>query len=157
MDKRRALYGAVHGYKPGTDSLAAAMVPPMSATTLRHKVMPNDLKQFLSPEEGIQVQQITGDHGALQVEARELGYVLLRRPVLSSGPLSLTKANDAIKEFSEFLSAATAGLAGGAITGNRLRQIEAECLEAIAAIQDLMAHIQGLHEAGQPTSGRGAV
>lgn len=155
MDKTRALYRAVHGYAHGTEAMAAAMVPPMSAVTLRHKVNPNDVKQFPSPEESIQIQQISGDHGALQVEARELGYVLLKMPVLATAPQSIAKANAAIKEFSDFLSQATAGLADGRIKDNERKAIESECLEAIAAIQDLMAHIVGLHEAGKPVYERG--
>jgi len=155
MDKTRALYRAVHGYPLGTEALAAAMVPSMSAVTLRHKASPTDVKQFFSPEEGIQIQRITGDHGAVQVEAQDLGYILLKRPELHSGALCIEQVNVTVKEFSDYLAATTGALADGRITGNERSEVEAQCAEAISAIQDLLAMVQGMHEAAKPASERG--
>lgn len=155
MDKTRALYAAVHGFGLGTEALAAAMVPPLSATTLRHKVNPTDTKQFTSPEEGIQIQQITGDHGALQVEARELGYVLLKSPSAGAAARSVEQVTQTVREFSEFVTEATSGLTGPRPTGTKMRCIERECTEAIAAIQDLMLTVRRVHESALPASERG--
>lgn len=155
MDKTRALYAAVHGYGLGTEALAAAMVPPLSAVTLRHKVNPNDGKQFPSPEEAIQIQQITGNHGALQVEARELGYVLLKSPAHGLAQRSFEQVNETVREFSEFLHEATSGLTGPVPTGNMMAKIEREGMEAIAAIQDLLLMVRQVHEAAMPATERG--
>lgn len=155
MDKTRAFHAAVRSFALGTDALAAAMG--ISTTTLNHKANPHDAKQFFSPEEGIELQQLTGNHGAVQVEAAALGYVLIKRPDLGAeGSLSFERVNTTVREFSEFLASSTSALADGAITGNELRRVEAECTEAIAAVQDLLALIRSMHEQGRPAAERGA-
>lgn len=156
MDKTRALYRAVHGYPLGTEALAAAMVPSMSAVTLRHKANPTDAKQFFSPEEAIQVQQISGDCGALQVEAQALGFILLKRPAVEDGSRCFEQLNRSVQEFSEYLAAVTDALADGVITQRERNRVEAEVAGAIAAMQDLVALVQSKHEAGKPAHERGA-
>jgi len=148
MDKTRAYYRAVHRFALGTDSLAAAMG--MKRTTLLHKANPHDTGQFFSPEEGIQLQQLTADHGGLVVEATELGYVLFKRPQLDGGDVCARAVNNTVREFSEFLGTVTEVLADGSVTANELAQVDAECIEAMAAISDLQARIAALHEAAKP-------
>lgn len=156
MDKTRALYRAVHGFTLGTRSLAAAMVPCMGKSTLLHKACPTDRSQFFSPEEAIQVQQITGDHGGLQVEAQQLGYILLKRPPMDvEGTRSYEQVSLTVQQFSEYLTATTGALADGRITQRERDQVEAECAGAITAIQDLVGMIQAMHEACKPASERG--
>jgi hypothetical protein len=61
-----------------------------------------------------------------------------------------------VKEFSDFLASSTSALADGVVTGNERRRVEAECTEAIAALQDLLVLVQAMHERGKPASERGA-
>lgn len=154
MDKTRALHAAVRGFALGTEALAAALG--LSPTTLNHKANPADVRQFFSPEEAIELQRVTGNHGGLQVEAAALGYVLLRRPEVLPCSQSFERVNTTVKEFSDFLASSTAALADGVVTGNECRRVEAECTEAIAALQDLLVLVQAVHEQGKPASERGA-
>ncbi len=154
MDTTRALKRAVDQYPGGTAALAALM--DMSPTTLRHKANPHDSKQFFSPEEALQLQLETGDHGALQVDAAVLGYVLLRNPAALSTDEAAQLINGTVREFSEFLTECTSTLADGRVTANELRAVDDELASAIAQMQAMRAHLAGLHQAGKPAAERGA-
>lgn len=148
MDKTRAFHQLVHSYPLGTAALAAAMG--MSPTTLAHKVNPADSRQFLSPEEGIRLQEICSSTAPAVVECERLGLLTFKRPADGVEPMCARQVNKTVQAFSEFLAQATEALADGTVTANELAKAQAECLDAIGAIQDLLAAITALHERGVP-------
>ena len=77
MDITIALQRAVRSFEHGTPALAARLG--ISQTSLLHKVSPTYPTAHCSPEEAVEIMQVTGDHGALHAMAGPLGYVLLRR------------------------------------------------------------------------------
>lgn len=148
MDKTRAFHQLVHSYPLGTAALAAAMG--MSATTLLHKANPADVRQFFSPEEGLRLQEVCGSVAPAVVECERLGLLTFKRPSAQVEPMCARQVNKTVQEFSEFLAKATEALADGAVTANELAHAQAECLDAIGAIQDLLAALTTLHERGVP-------
>lgn len=156
MDITLALQRAVRAYPHGTQALAAAMG--MSATTLNHKTSPTYPTQFCSPEEMLQLMEITGDDGALHALAHARHCVLVPLPQRgeAGGDETLTALLlDAVREFAEATEAVTKAVqeksAGKReIKANELATIESEGTQAIAAIQQLMAWAARAHEDTKP-------
>lgn len=149
MDITRALYRAVHGYPKGTEALAACLAMPR--TSLLHKVNPQYPGAHCSPEEALQIQIETGDHGAHHAAGELLGYIHLPAPrdVVRSDETALALAAS-VREFGEFVTRVAADLGDGRCTGNELASIEREGAEAIAAIHVLMRIAAAMHRAGVP-------
>ena len=152
MDITRALYRAVHGYPKGTEALAACLAMPR--TSLLHKVNPQYPGAHCSPEEAVQIQLETGDHGAHHAQGALLGYIHLPAPQAGEGGDETARAlADTVREFGEFVSRTAADLADGVCTANELGAIEREGAEALAAMQRLIALAQRIHSAGRPGGG----
>lgn len=153
MDLTIALQRAVRGFEHGTAALAARMG--LQLTSLYHKVSPTYPTSHCSPEEMLEIMQITGDHGALQALAGNLGYVLLPAPDLAADtPCTLALAQS-VQEFGEFAAESARGLADGRISDNELARIEREGAQALAAIQELMRVAARVHQAGKPDAPAG--
>lgn len=149
MDMTIALQRAVQGFALGTAALAARLG--MSVTSLNHKVSPTYPGAHCSPEEALQIMQVTGDHGALHVQAQLLGYVLLPVPEVGApGSQAAQVLATSVREFGEFIARVAADLADGRCTANELADIQREGAEAQHAMQQLLALAQQIHRAGQP-------
>ena len=149
MDITRALQAAVRSYSNGTASLAAAMG--LSATTLSHKVSPTYPGQFCSPEELLQVMEVTGNNAPLIALAAARNFALLPIPQGDGTAGSCTTAVVAsIREFAEFVTEITADSADDHITANEMIRIEREALDAIAAIQHTVAWAAAKHASAKP-------
>lgn len=148
MDKTRALQRAVDGFKHGTAALATIMG--ISPTTLRHKASPTYPTQSFSPEECIQLQRETGDHGGLMVEAAALGYIVLKAPELCEETFTGKTLNAAVREFGEFLAGVSEALEDGSVTANEMAAVDADCVQLQAAIQQVRARIAAMHELSKP-------
>ena len=153
MDLTIALQRAVRGFEHGTAALAARMG--LQLTSLYHKVSPTYPTSHCSPEEMLEIMQITGDHGALQALAGNLGYVLLPAPDLAADtPCTLALAQS-VQEFGEFAAESARGLADGRISDNELARIEREGAQELAAIQELMRVAARVHQASRPDAPAG--
>ncbi|MDY0748522.1 phage regulatory CII family protein [Paucibacter sp. R3-3] len=149
MDKTRALQRAVRRYPLGTKALAAAL--DMKAPTLNHKASPTYLTQWFSPEEAIELQLVTGDHGGLQVEAAALGYTLQRRrgaAKVSASPASALST--AVGEFGGLLTCVTKALEDDDINGREMAEVDSEIADLQEALQVLRERIAERHEGGKP-------
>lgn len=149
MDVTIALQRAVRGFPLGSAALAARLG--VSVTSLSHKVSPTYPGAHCSPEETLDIMQITGDHGALQSMAAELGYVMLPAPELAHQQGDSVQALAAVVgNFGSFIAEAARDLADGRVTDNERGRIEAEAAQAIAAIDALLRLVQRLNVAGKP-------
>lgn len=147
MDITRALYKAVHDFPAGTDALAAALK--MNRSSLWHKVNPHYLTAHCSPEEMALICEVTGDSGALFAIADRLGFICVPMRQLED-QATHDRLVSTVHEFSEFLTASSAGFADGQISDNELDKIEREALDAIQAINDLAAKARAINQAGKP-------
>lgn len=149
MDVTIALQRAVRGFPLGSAALAARLG--LSVTSLSHKVSPTYPNAHCSPEETLDIMQITGDHGALQAMAAELGYVILPSPELAHQEGDSAQALAAVVgRFGTFITEVAQDLADGRVTDNERGRIEAEAAQAIAAIDALLRLVQRLNVAGKP-------
>lgn len=144
MDMTIALQRAVRGFEHGTAALAARMG--LQQTSLYHKVSPTYPTAHCSPEEMLEIMQITGDHGALHALAGHLGYVLLPAPELSDETEGMLALAESIREFGEFASETARGLADGRISDNELARIQREGFQALAAIEQLLKVAVRVHQ-----------
>lgn len=155
MDVTLALQRAAQGFAPGTKALAAAL--DMSPTTLAHKVSPTYPGQWCSPEEAVQIMQLTDNIGPLVAMGDSVDCLVLRKPPPSADGNQCAMALSAtVKEFGEFCIASSTALNAGQISGNKVAEMEREGMEAIAAIQELIALATRLNEAAKPAAERGA-
>lgn len=151
MNVTDALWRAAHNYPHGgIDALAVRMG--ISVNSLAHKVKPSNLNAHCSPEEMLQICEMTGDHGAVHALACRLGYVLLPMPELADGVDATFTVGlaSAVQEFGQFISEVSANLADGVVTENELRRINKEAAEMIAAAQKLVILAENMHEAAKP-------
>lgn len=148
MDITIALQRAVRGFEHGSAALAARL--DMSVTSLSHKVSPTYPTAHCSPEEVIEIMQVTGDHGPLHAMASALGYVLMPAPTHLSDDETVVALTRAVKEFGEFIAEAGADLQDGRISDNELARIEREGAQALASIQRLLSVVSGINQAGKP-------
>jgi len=150
MDITRQLQRAVKAYQWGSASLAAAMGV-SSDKVLLAKVDPNRPETHLSPEEMAQVQKITGDHGALFAMADELGYLCLANPAASRELGDCAEhLVDSVSRCSDYFKTISTATADGQIKLNELKEIDARCLEAMAALVALRAWAAKKHEDSKP-------
>ncbi|SEL13100.1 hypothetical protein SAMN05216359_105309 [Roseateles sp. YR242] len=155
MNVTRALQRAVKEFKLGTKALAAAMSNGrdkiMSDVVLMAKVNPDRTDTHCSPQEMLQIMDITGDHGALFEMAEEMGYVLLKNPLAGQEPGECSKhLVSCIKEFGEFVETVSSAAADNDITHNELKDIHGRCADAQAAILKLQAWAEARHEQSKP-------
>lgn len=123
------------GQSPDDSNGAAGLAPYMglTSTSLSHKVSPTYQNTNLSPDELVQVMELTGDHSAFLAMALRLGYVPIPLPKdqertdeVFNG--AMTKN---IKEYSESIQAATA--AHQRPSDNNVNAYKKELLESIHA------------------------
>ena len=155
MDITRAIQAAVRSYQHGTASLAAAM--DMSGTTLSHKASPTYPMQFCSPEEMLQIMEITGNDAPLIALAAARNYALL--PIAQDLAVADSCAEAVVtsmREFAAFVTEITADSADDAITANEMARIEREALDAIASIQRTVAWAAAKHASARPAHLRSA-
>jgi hypothetical protein len=152
MDITLALQRAVRGYVHGTAALAAQMG--MSATSLSHKVSPTYLTAHCSPEEIVEIMDITGDDGPLEAMAAARGKLLLNAPSLGDegGEASRVLA-ETVREFGAFVGEVAGDLADGKITRTELERIEREGALALASIHALLRLTERMHRAAAPHGG----
>jgi hypothetical protein len=153
MDLTIALQRAVRGFEHGTAALAARMG--LQLTSLYHKVSPTYPTSHCSPEEMLEIMQITGDHGALHALAGHLGYVLLPTPDLAADTPSTLALAESVREFGEFAAESARSLADGRISDNELARIEREGAQALGAIEQLLKVAARVHQAGRPDAPAG--
>ena len=151
MDITIALQRAVRAFPLGTKALAARLG--ISETSLSHKVSPTYLTAHCSPQELLEIMEVTGDHGPLNGLAEALGYVLMPSPSAVDGDAPPARAlARSIREFGEFISTAADAVDDGRVTANELSRIEREGADALAAIQHLLRAARELHEQSVPAS-----
>lgn len=136
MDITIALQRAVRAFEHGTPALAARLG--ISQSSLLHKVSPTYPTAHCSPEEVVEIMQVTGDHGALHAMAGALGYVLLPGPSLELQGESALALARTVAEFGEFAVVTANALADGQVSDNERARIEREAAQALAAIQQLL-------------------
>ena len=152
MNITDALYRAVRGYPGGAESLAPRMG--ISSASLSHKVSPNYPGAHCSPEEMMQVCELTHDHGPLQAAASQLGYALLplEQGAEVDAEFSARLAAD-VKEFGDFIGDVSATLADGKVTDNELKRIEADLSKMLTATMQLYAWVVVKNKACKPGGG----
>lgn len=162
MNVDDAVWHMVHGYPGGAPSLAPRLTTidhtthkrkPMNAHSLQHKASPTYPTAHFSPSELVDAMEVTGDHGPLEAMALRVGRITLPLPHLMDGDTGselVQRMAATVREFSEFMVEASKDLQDNRCTGVELRRIQHEGLDAIAAIQQLMALAQSMHEAGTP-------
>lgn len=156
MDITRALQFAVKNFKLGTAALAAAMGV-RNPGVLLAKVDPNRGDCHCSPEEAAQIMALTGDHGALFAMAAELGYLCLANPsVGDEAGECATQLVDSVSRCSDYFKTISTASADGEIKLNELKEIDARCLEAMAALVSLRAWAAKRHEEAKPRHLRAA-
>lgn len=149
MDVTLALQRAVRGFPHGTEALAARLR--VSVTSLSHKVSPTYPGAHCSPEEVLEIMDITGDDGPLHALAQARGYVLLPAPrVAMEGDSAGLALAHSVQAFGEFAAESARGLADGRVTGNELARLQREAADALAAIQALVRLAQRVHEQSGP-------
>lgn len=148
MDITIALQRAVRSFEHGTPALAARLG--ISQTSLLHKVSPTYPTAHCSPEEAVEIMQVTGDHGALHAMAGPLGYVLLPAPALHGQGESASALARTVAEFGEFAVATASALADGRVSDNERARIEREASEALAAIEQLLLIAARINRQGKP-------
>lgn len=154
MDVTIALQRAVRSFPAGTDALAAQLQ--MSRASLLHKVSPTYPTAHCSPEEALEIMDVTGDHGALHAQAQHLGYVLLPAPRSNDDKGHAMQALAvSVREFGEFVAVAAQSMADGTVTSPELNRLQAEGTQAMAAMQQLMKTAQAMHQAHPATAGGG--
>ncbi|CAN5298007.1 hypothetical protein BH10PSE16_BH10PSE16_01110 [soil metagenome] len=124
-----------------TDSNGAAGLAPymgLTATSLSHKVSPTYPSAHLSPDELVEVMQLTGDHSAYIAMSIKLGYAPMPLPAL--GDETEEGFNDrmvqSLKEYGEAMQSASV-----AHQKPSDRSFDAYCKEAIESI---LAHLSVL-------------
>lgn len=156
MNITRAAQRACKTFTLGLAAVAAAMG--VGPKVLANKLNPDYPEAHLSPEQLVEVMEITKDISPLIAMADQLGFVLVKNPCALSdteGDCNILMAG-CIKEFGEFICEVAKAAQDGQIKGNELRRIEAEGPEALAAIQCLMAWAAKQHESGKPAHLRAA-
>lgn len=148
MDITIALQRASRNFEHGTAALAARLG--MSITSLSHKTSPTYPGAHCSPEEMLELMQVTGDHGALHAMAVQLGYVLLPMPAMESQAECTITLASAVAEFGEFIAEAAKDLADGRVTDNERARIEREGAQALAAIERLLQVAARINREGKP-------
>lgn len=157
MNLTAHLYRAAHNFPPGMGTLASALG--VAESSLQNKVSITNPGAHCSPEEMARILELTGDHGALHALNARLGYVALALPRMSdaSDDSAVQLMTSSIKEFGELMAETSADLANGQVSDNELKRITKEGVEAIAAIQQLLAYVQQRNEAGKPVALRGGL
>lgn len=148
MDITLALQRAVKQWPHGTAALAARLG--IGVSSLLHKVSPTYPTAHVSPEEMLDIMEVTGDHGAMHALAGHLGYVLLPAPQCADGSEPIAALAETVREFGEFVANASQALADGRVTDNERQRIEREGADALAAIERLMALAQRLNSRNKP-------
>lgn len=151
MDITIALQRAVRAFPLGSAALAARLG--INVTSLSHKVSPTYPTAHCSPEEMVEIMELTGDHGALHAMAARLGYVLLPAPGVDGGHESLQALASTVAEFGELCSEVATGVADGQVTDTERNRIEQEASEALAAIEQLLQVVARMNQAGKPQVG----
>lgn len=157
MNLTAHLYRAAHNFASGMSILATMLG--IAESSLQNKVSITNPGAHCSPEEMARIMDITGDHGALHALNARLGYVALAlpRPADSADDSAVQLMTSSIKEFGELMAETSADLANGQVSDNELKRITKEGVEAIAAIQQLLAYVQQRNEAGKPVALRGGL
>lgn len=157
MNLTAHLYRAAHNFAQGMGILASALG--IAESSLQNKVSITNPGAHCSPEEMARILELTGDHGALHALNARLGYVALALHRLSDAAddAAVQLMTSSIKEFGELMAETSADLANGQVSDNELKRITKEGVEAIAAIQQLLAYVQQRNEAGKPVASRGGL
>ena len=148
MDITIALQRAVRSFPLGTAALAARLE--INATSLAHKVSPTYPTAHCSPEEAVEIMEVTGDHGGLHAMAARLGYVLIPAPGVDGGHESLQALAATVAEFGQMCAEVATGLADGRVTDTERGRIEQEAAETLAAIERMLQVVARLNRAGKP-------
>ncbi|MPS27576.1 MAG: hypothetical protein E2576_11085 [Alcaligenaceae bacterium] len=152
MNVTDALYHAVHDYPGGAEALAVRMG--ISASSLQHKVNPRYPTAHCSPEEMVEIVELTGDTGPLIAIAHRLRAVVTFLPALADecddGLMSRTA--EACREFGELIAEVGEAVADGRVTDNELRRVEAGITDLHKAMHGLHAMLVGINERGKPTT-----
>lgn len=154
MNLTAHLYRAAHNFPPGMGTLASALG--IAESSLQNKMSITNPGAHCSPEEVARIMEITGDHGALIALNARLGYVAMALPQIgdSADDSAVQLMTVSIKEFGELMSGASTDLANGRVTDHELARITKEGVEAIAAIQHLLAFAQQRNADAKPAAVR---
>lgn len=157
MDVTRALHLAVKHFHLGSESLAAAMGL-RDRKTLLEKVNPNRADMHASPEEVVQIMEITKDYGALHAMAGLLDHTCIKNPSSGAlkGPEAAKAIADTMAKTAEFVQKALAADADGDVSGNEDADCAAACMQLIQAANAARAYIAWRHEQCKPAHLRAA-
>lgn len=155
MNITALLYNAVRcfrGPQPEDSNGAAGLAPYMgiTSTSLSHKVSPTHTAHC-SPEEIVDICQLTGDHAPMQAMARALGYVLvpLAQEGADTGQEYIERLTAAAKEFGEYIAESTSSYADKRISDDEMARITKEFADSMAAQSHLFSILQSKHAAGK--------
>ena len=123
------------GQSPDDSNGSSGLAPYMglTSTSLSHKVSPTYPNTNLSPDELLQVMELTGDHSAFLAMALRLGYapIPLPKPGEHSDEIFNSLMTKSIKEYGESIHAATT--AHQSPSERNLNEYRKELLESISA------------------------
>lgn len=158
MEITRRLQYAVRRYRHGVASLADAMFL-RNDRALLNKVDPSRDDTHASPEEMVQIMEITGDYGALYEMAGQLDHSCVRNPAPNAyeGEDCRAAIVDTLMRATEFVKKAIEADADNNVTAHEEAAVSKACIDLMAAANNARAFIAWRHEQCKPEHLRRAV
>jgi hypothetical protein len=155
MSLNALLHKTVLGFRgpnPDDSNGAAGLAPYMglTGTSLSHKVSPTYPNTNLSPDELVQVMELTGDHSAFLAIAFRLGYTPIPTPKPGDEGDEVFHAllTNSIKEYGESMQAAST--AHQTPSNRCLESYRKEVLESIQANLAILSSLTARADAASP-------
>lgn len=122
-----------------------------SASTLSHELDPNYKGAKLGLLDALTLTQASGDDRIATAFAAACGGVFLKLPQDGSqaGDDTVQHVTRVVGEFGDVLREVSGSTADGQVSDNELVRVQAEALEAIGALQRMLAHLAQLNQAGK--------
>lgn len=122
---------------------------PKLATTVMHELSCTRLNK-LGLVDAVELSAGTGGMQILNAFAELMGCVVFRLPSADAMDADvMQRVSLSAKEFAEFVAEVSADASDGDISMNEMARIRKEGGELIQAVQNLMAHLQSMHESQQ--------
>lgn len=152
LSVRDAAYHTVRSYPGGAVALAPRLGM-KSGTILSHKVSPNSTNYYLSMEEAVAVQALTGDYRILYAMARELGHACIQVTQTEVADVNQNIAAT-IREFGSYLQSASEAVEDNQVTDNEVSEITAHLGSMLVEANKLYSTLVGLNQKFKETLAR---
>lgn len=150
MDVLDAAYHAAHAHQGGVAALAPRMGK--SASTLAHELTQQGSAKF-GLRDAVMLSHLCGSTAIVQAFAAAMGGPFIPCASADLRDCDMQRVGDTVREFGDVVAGFSAAMADGRVTGNELRRLEREALEAIAQITALLARARQVHESARPRDG----